>query len=274
MGESILILINFNNSSKYTCESCSDYTYAHFFLRCVCGKYTCCSCYHQKARCICNLPFSCNSIFTATSRYYEVLRHDCKLERNFLKLRFLDIETLRDISNDSRNRSELVLLKRWLELLQTPNLNAISCRFLVSNIVSISETLGEECSSVFTHSCLNMDNRHFLENIAKASPTTGLVDHTLRTDRHEMFLRIYNKSVHIKKESKISKLLKRISHHGVTFLLFLILCTQIPGVASRELNTIDFHVTQEIVRIDEVYNITPKRGNPKGYAKNYRVGTR
>ena len=78
---------------------------------------------------------------------------------------------------------------------------------------------------------------------------------------------IYNKSVHIKKESKISKLLKGISHHGVTFLLFLILCTQIPGVASRELNTINFHVTQEIVRIDEVYNITLKRGKPKGYAK-------
>ena len=89
---------NCNNSSKYTCESCSDYTYAHFFLRCVCGKYTCCSCYHEKACCICNLPFSCNSIFTATSRYYEVLRQ---------------------VRKDSRNRSELVLLKRWLELLQT-----------------------------------------------------------------------------------------------------------------------------------------------------------
>ena len=130
------------------------------------------------------------SIFTATSRYYEVLRHDCKSERNFPKLKFLDITTLRDLSNDSRNSPELVLLKRWLELLQTPNLNAISCKFLVSNTVSISETLGEECSSVFTHSCLNMDNRHFLENMAKASPTTGFVDHTLRTDRHWMFLRI------------------------------------------------------------------------------------
>ena len=28
---------NFNNSSKYTCESCSDYTYAHFFLRAYVG---------------------------------------------------------------------------------------------------------------------------------------------------------------------------------------------------------------------------------------------
>jgi hypothetical protein len=79
-----------------------------------------------------------------------------------------------------------------------------------------------------------MDSRHFLENMAKAGPTKGLVDHTLRTSRYEMFLRIYNKSVCSKKESKISKLLKGISHYGVTFLLFLILCTQIPGVASKE----------------------------------------
>ena len=96
----------------------------------------------------------------------------------------MDIETLRNISNDSSNRSELVLLKRWLELLQTPNMNVISCWFLVSNIVHISEALGEECSNVFTHSCLNMDSRHFLENMAKAGPTKGLVDHTLRTGRH------------------------------------------------------------------------------------------
>ena len=82
-----------------------------------------------------------------------------------------------------------------------------------------------------------------------------------------LFLRIYNKSVCIKKESKISKILKGISHHRVTFLLFLILCTQIPGVASRELNTIDFHVTQEIVRIAEIYKITLERGKHKGYAK-------
>ena len=115
----------------------------------------------------------------------------------------MDIETLRNISNDSSNRSELVLLKRWLELLQTPNMNVISCWFLVSNIVHISEALGEECSNVFTQSCLNMDSRHFLENMAKAGPTKGLVDHTLRTSRHEMFLRIYNKSVCSKKESKI-----------------------------------------------------------------------
>ena len=99
---------NFTNSSKYTCESCLDHTYAHFFLGCVCGKYTCCSCYYQKAHCLCNLPFNCNSIFTATSHYYELLKHDCKLERNFLKLKFLDIETLQNISEDSRNRSELV----------------------------------------------------------------------------------------------------------------------------------------------------------------------
>ena len=81
---------NFTNLSKFTCESCSDHTYAYFFLRCICGKY-------KKARCLCNLPFNCNSIFIATSHYYEVLKHDGKLERNFLKLRFLDIKTFQMI---------------------------------------------------------------------------------------------------------------------------------------------------------------------------------
>ena len=130
----------------------------------------------------------------------------------------MDIETLRNISNDSSNRSELVLLKRWLELLQTPNMNVISCRFLVSNIVHISEALGKECSNVFSQSCINLDSRHIFENMAKAGPTKGLVYHTLRTGRHETFLRIYNKSVCIKKDSKISKLLTGISHYGITFL--------------------------------------------------------
>ena len=48
----------------------------------------------------------------------------------------------------------------------------MSLVFLISNIVRISE------------------NRHFLENMAKAGPTKGLVDHTLRTGKHELFLRI------------------------------------------------------------------------------------
>ena len=156
-----------------------------------------------------------------------------------------------------------MLLKRWLELLQTPNMNVISCRFLVSNIVHISEALGKECSNVFSQSCINLDSRHIFENMAKAGPTKGLVDHTLRTGRHEMFLRIYNKSVCSKKDSKISKVLTGISHYGISFLLFLILCTQIPGVASKEANTIEFHVIQEVENIDEIYNIFLKKGWPR-----------
>ena len=80
-------------------------------LECKCEcvrKYTCCSCYFHKARC-------------------------------FQKLEFLDQETLMNVSSDSRNRVELVLPRRWLELLQTPNLNDISCRFRISKIVSISK---------------------------------------------------------------------------------------------------------------------------------------
>ena len=78
---------NCTSSSKYTCESCSDHTYAHFFVRCVCGKYTCRSCYFQKARCLCNLPFNCNTIFITTSHYYEVLQHNCKLEKKLFKFK-------------------------------------------------------------------------------------------------------------------------------------------------------------------------------------------
>ena len=130
---------NITSLLEYACERCSDHSYAHFVLRCVCGKYTCCSCYFHKARCLCNLPFNCNTIFITTFHYYKVLQHDCKLEKNFQKLEFLDQETLRNVSSDSRNRVELVLPRRWLELLQTPNLNDISCRFRISNIVSISK---------------------------------------------------------------------------------------------------------------------------------------
>ena len=99
--------------------------------------------------------------------------------------------------------------------------------------------------------------------MAKAGPTKGLVDQTLRTGRHELFLRIYNKSVCSKKKSKISKLLTGISNYGITFLLFLIFCAPISGAASKEANTIEFHVIQEVENIDEIYNIFLKKGWPR-----------
>ena len=46
----------------------------------------------------------------------------------------------------------------------------------------------------------------------------------------------------------------------------MILCTQIQGIASQE-DVIEFHITQDIDRIDEVYNITLKKGKPQGQAK-------
>ena len=81
-----------------------------------------------------------------------------------------------------------------------------------------------------------------------------------------MFLRIFNKTICDKKESKVSKVLTRILRYKVTFLLFLILCTQIQGIASQE-DVIEFHITQDIDRIDEVYNITLEKGKPQGQAK-------
>jgi hypothetical protein len=153
-----------------------------------------------------------------------------------------------------------------LELLQTPSIDTGTCKFLISNIVQISDKLGEDCSDVFTQSSLNFNNKYFIENMAKSGPNTKFVDHTLRTGRHSMFLRIFNKTVDNKKESKMSQALSRISHYKVTFLLFLILCTQIQGIASQE-DVIDFHITQNIDKIDEVYNITLEKGRPKGHVK-------
>jgi hypothetical protein len=153
-----------------------------------------------------------------------------------------------------------------LELLQTPSLDTGTCKFLILNIIQISDILGEDCSDVFTQTTLNFNNKYFIENIVKSGPNTTFVDHTLRTGRHSMFLRIFNKTVNNKKESKMSQALSRISHYKVTFLLFLILCTQIQGIASQE-DVIDDHITQYINKIDEVYNITLEKGKPKGHVK-------
>ena len=97
--------------------------------------------------------------------------------------------------------------------------------------------------------------------MAKAGPTKGLVDHTLRTGKHELFLRIYNKSV-----------LTGISHHGIIFLLFLIFCAQISGAASIKANAIEFHKIQEVVNVGEEYNISLDEGRHKGYAKFWAKG--
>ena len=105
-------------------------------------------------------------------------------------MKFQDVETLKQMSNHSRNRTELLFLKRWLELLQTPSIDVATYKFLISNIVQISNNLGEECSDVFSQSKLNFNNRYFLENMAKSGPNTGLVDRTLRDGRHSTFLRI------------------------------------------------------------------------------------
>ena len=145
-------------------------------------------------------------------------------------------------------------------------MDAGTFKFLILKIVQISDKLGEDCSDVFAQSTLNFNNKYFLENMAKSGPNTGFVDHTLRDGRHSMFLRIFNKTICDKKESKVSKVLTRISHYKVTFLLFLILCTQIQGIASQE-DVIEFHITQDIDRIDEVYNITLDKGKPQGQAK-------
>ena len=57
----------------------------------------------------------------------------------------------------------------------------------------------------------------------------------------------------------------------MTFLLFLILCTQVFGVAANYdfLNDdfLDFHVTQNIFNIKEIYNISLENGRPVGQAK-------
>ena len=89
--------------------------------------------------------------------------------------------------------------------------------------------------------------------MAKAGPTKGLVDHTLRTGKHELFLRIYNKSVSSEKKNKILEKFTGISHNGIIFFLFLIICAQISGAASKKANAIEFHIIQEVVSIGEEY---------------------
>ena len=104
---------HFNHSSmnapKYTCESCSDHTQAHFFLKCVCGKHSCCNCSFHRNRCSCNIPFNCNTIIVTTPYYYMTANHDCKLEKNFSKLNFFDTETLRQISKFRYQRNIAVM---------------------------------------------------------------------------------------------------------------------------------------------------------------------
>ena len=148
-------------------------------------------------------------------------------------MKFLDTETLRELSNHSRNRIELIFLKKWLELLQTPGLGVATCKFLISNIVQISDNLGEECSDVFFQCTLNLNNRYFLENMVNSGPNLEKVDHTLRDGKHSAFLNVYNRTV-VKKESRFSRTLTGISDYKVTFLLFLNLCTQVFGAAAND----------------------------------------
>jgi hypothetical protein len=268
-----LLNSNFNHfnhdnmiTSQHKCETCLDYTQAHFFLICVCGKCSCCNCSFQRNKCPCDTPFNCNTVIVISPHYFSISNHECKLEKNFTRLKFFDAENLRQITDHSRNREELLLLKRWLELLQTPSLDIETCKFLVLNIIQISDTLGEACSDVFTQTNLNFNNKYFIENLIKSGPHTKGVDHTLRVGRHSMFLRIFNKTVNSKKENRMSQALNRIAHYKVTFLLFLILCTQIQGISSQE-DVINFHVTQHIDRVDEIYNIKLDKGRPSGYVK-------
>ena len=257
---------NSTTTSQHKCEMCLDYTQAHYFLICVCGKCSCCNCSYQRNKCPCGAPFNCNTVIVVSPHYYSSSTHECKLERNFTKLKFFDAENIRQITTHSRNREELTVLKRLLELVQTPGLDKEFCRFLVVNIIQISDKLGEDCSDVFEQSSLNFNNKHFYENLVKSGPHKKSTDHTIRVGRHSMFLRIFNKTIDKKKKSKMSQIADMIANYKITFLLFLILCTQIHGISAQK-NVIDFHVTQHIHRISEAYDIKLRNGKPNGNVK-------
>ena len=253
-------------TSQHKCETCLDYTQAHFFLICICGKCSCCNCSFQRSKCPCGTPFNCNTVVVVSPHYYSTSNHECRLERNFTKLKFFDAENIRQMTNHSRNREELILLKRWLELIQTPSLDIEICRFLVENIIQISDTLGEDCSDVFEQTSLNFNNKYFFENLVKSGPHKKSADHTIRVGRHSMFLRIFNKTINNKKRNRMSQITDMIANYKVTFLLFLILCTQIQGISAQE-DVINFHVTQHIHRVSEVYDIRLDKGKPNGNVK-------
>jgi hypothetical protein len=92
--------------------------------------------------------------------------------------------------------------------------------------------------------------------MANSGPNLEVVDHTLRNGKHSAFLNVYNRTV-VKKESRFSRTLSGISDYKMTFLLFLILYTQVFGAAAVD----------DIFNVEEVSIISLKNGRPAGQAK-------
>ena len=185
--------------------------------RIVTGSLYCTHCSLRNSCTYCGAIFGDNTIFEKVPFYNCLLHHTCHLESRSKRLTFLNKDTVNQIKSDHRHREDLLWLKRCLEILNSPGLTVTLCKFLVFNIIKISQKLGDVCDHIFERGFSELGGQYMIENITQAGCVGGKIDIRKRHGPHRNFLKLYNQTYELQSKGKHSRIITSLANNWLSF---------------------------------------------------------